>query len=80
MLLAWSTGGEWQTTAIIYDSREGHEPAPIGVHEQTLFTAPITSDSTTEEGLATKHHMLLLSLLWELTHSAAATANVLGTS
>ena len=33
---------------------------------------------TTEEGTVTKHHLLLLSLPWELTHPATATVKCSG--
>ena len=52
----------------ISDCRGGHSPPPLGVCEQ----APITSEGTTEEGIVTEHHLLLLSLLWECTHPATA--------
>ena len=47
---------------------------PLGVHEQAPLAAPVTSEDTTEEGFVTKHHLLLLSLPWELTHPTTATA------
>ena len=34
--------------------------------------ASVTLEGTTEEGIATEHHLLLLSLPWELTHPATA--------
>ena len=63
-----------QTTAVITDSGDGHGPFPIGVPEQAPPVVPITS----EEGIAIKHKLLLLSLPWELMHPAAATAKCSG--
>ena len=57
-----------QTTAVITGSRDGHGPLPLGVPEQALPVVPVIS----EEGIAIKHKLLLLSLPWELTHPAAA--------
>ena len=59
-----------KTTTAIIDSRDGHGSLPIGVPEQAPPAVPITS----EEGIAIKHKLLLLSLPWEHTHPAAATA------
>ena len=67
-----------QTTIVITDSRDGHDPLPLGVHEQAPLAAPVTSEDTTEEGFVTKHHLLLLSLPWELTHPATVTAKCSG--
>ena len=60
----------WQgwTTAVISDSRVGHGPPQLGVHEQAPLVAPITSEDITE-GTVTKHHPRLLSVPWELTHT-----------
>ena len=63
-----------QTTTVISDTRSGHGPPPLGVREQAPLVAPIISEGTTEEGTATEHHLLLLSLPWELTHPINATA------
>ena len=63
-----------QTTAVITDSRDGHGLLPVGVPEQAPPAVPITS----EEGIAIKHKLLLLSLPWELTHPAVATAKCSG--
>ena len=63
-----------QTTTVITDSRGRHGLLPLGVPEQAPLAAPITS----EEGIAIKHYLLLLSLPWEFTHSAAATAKCPG--
>ena len=60
-----------QTTTVITDSRDGHGPI---VPEQALPAVPITSD----EGIAIKHKMLLISLPWALTHPAAATTKCSG--
>ena len=57
-----------QTTTVITDSRGGHGPIPLGVPEQAPLVAPITS----EEGVVIEHYLLLLSLPWELTHTATA--------
>ena len=63
-----------QSIAVITDSRDGHGLLPIGVLEQSPPAVPNTS----EEGIATKHKMLLFSLPWELMHPAAATAKCSG--
>ena len=63
-----------QTTTVITDSRDGHGLLPIGVPEQAPLVVPITS----EEGIAIEHKLLLLSLPWELTHTAVATAKCSG--
>ena len=47
---------------------------PRGVPEQAPPVVPISS----EEGTAIKHKLLLLSLPWELTHLAVATAKCSG--
>ena len=65
-MVYWQMG---QTTAVIDDSR-GHPGFP----QQAPTIAPVTSESRTEEGFATKHHLLLLSLPWEFICSAVATA------
>ena len=70
MLYRW----QGQTTTVITDSRGGHGPLPLGVPKQAPLVAPITS----EEGIAIEHRLLLLSLLWELTHPTAATAKCPG--
>ena len=66
--------GKEQTTAVITDSRDGHGLLPIEVPEQAPPVIPVTS----EEGIAIKHYLLLLSLPWELIHPAAATAKCSG--
>ena len=63
-----------QTAAVITNSRGGRELLPLEVPEQAPLVAPITS----EEGIAIEHYLLLLSLPWELTHPAAATAKCSG--
>ena len=57
-----------QSTTVISDSRGGHGPLPLGVHEQAPLAAPVTS----EEGTAIEYYLLVLLLPWELTHPAAA--------
>ena len=47
-----------QTTEVITDARDGHDPVQLGVPEQVQPVVPITS----EEGIAIKHKLLLLSL------------------
>ena len=69
--LAWSTGSRGKPP-VISDSRGGCGPPPIGLHEQAPPATPLTSEVSTEEGNATKHH-LLFSLPWECTHHANAT-------
>ena len=60
------------------DSRSGCGPSPLGVHEQAPPAAPVTSEVSTEEGTATKHHPLLLSLPWEHTGLTVPLSNTLG--
>ena len=48
-----------QTKAVISDTRGRHGPPPLGVHEQALPAAPVTSEVHKEAGSATKHHLLL---------------------
>ena len=48
--------------AVVSNSRGGHGPTPLGFHEQAPLVATIISESTTEEGIVTKHHPLLFSL------------------
>ena len=50
-------------TAVISDTRRRHGPPPLGVCEQVPPAALVTSDVSKEEGSATEHHPLLLSLL-----------------
>ena len=57
--------GQGQTTSFT-DSRGGHGPLPLGVHEQAPPAYPITSEGTTEESIATKHYLLFPSLPWEI--------------
>lgn len=71
-------GWRGQTTVIISDSRGGHGPPPLGVCELAPLVAPVTSEGTTEEGIVTEHHLLLLLHPWEHTRPAAATAKPLG--
>ena len=63
-----------QTTEVVTDSRDGHGLLPTGVAEQAPPAVPVT----TEEGIAIKHKLLLLSLPWELMHPAVATAKFSG--
>ena len=65
-------------TTVITDSRGGCGPPPLGVCEQVPPEAQVTSESGIEEGSATEHHPLLLSLPWECTRPAAATAKPSG--
>ena len=62
-----------KTISVISDSRGGCGPPLLGVYEQAPLADPVTSEGTTEEGIKTKHHLLLFLLLWELTHPATAT-------
>ena len=62
VLLAWSTGGGGKSLPVISDSRSGRGPLPLGVPEQALVVAPVTSEANTQEGTVTEHHLLLLSL------------------
>ena len=67
-----------QTTTVTSDFRGVHGMPPLGVHERVPLEGPFTSEGTTEEGTVTEHYLLLLSLPWELTHSATATAKCSG--
>ena len=67
-------GGGKPHTAAISDSRCECGLPTVGVHEQVLPAGPGTSGIVSEEGTATKHHPLLLSLPWECIHTAVATA------
>lgn len=58
-----------QSTTVVTDSRDGHGLLPIGVPKQAPPAVPITS----EEGIAIKNKLLLLSLPWERKHPAVAT-------
>ena len=78
VLLTWSKGGRRQRTRVISDSRGGHGPPPLGLHEVAPLVDLINSEGTTEEGIATKQHLLLLSFPWELRHPATATAKCYG--
>ena len=55
-------------------SRGGSGPPPLVVQKQAPLVAPVTSEGTTEESIATKPHWLMFSLCWELTYPATATA------
>ena len=63
-----------QTTTVITDCRDVHGLLPIGVLEQAPPAVPVAS----QEGIAIKHKLLLLSLTWELTHPAVSTAKCSG--
>ena len=63
-----------KTTTFISDSRDGHGLPPLGVCEQAQPAAPVNSEVGMQEGNATEHHPLLLSLPWEYIHPATATA------
>ena len=63
-----------QTTAVISGTRGGRGLLPLGVCEQAPLAASVTSEVSKEEGTATNHQWLLLSLPWELTCPASATA------
>ena len=69
-----------KTSTVSSHSRVGHSLPPLGVHEQAPFVATITSEGTTEEVMMAKHHPLLLSLPWELTYPATATAKCSSTT
>ena len=56
--LTWSRGSRGKP------ARDGHGPPLLGVQEQAPPVDPVTSEFGTEEGTATKHHPLLLSLPW----------------
>lgn len=51
-----------QTNKVISDTRDGHGPPPLGIHEQIPPEAPVTSEIGTEKHTATEHHPLLLSI------------------
>ena len=51
---------------------------PLGVCEQAPLAAPATSEVSTQEGTATEHDQLMLSLPWEDTQLLAATAKCSG--
>ena len=59
-----------------------HGLAPLGACEWAPPVTPVTSGVAKKEkkggSIATKHHMLLLSLSWEHAHPAAATAECSG--
>ena len=60
------TGHKWlgQTATGISDSRGGHGPPPLGLHEQAPPMVPVTSGFAAKKGTTTEHH-LLASLPWE---------------
>ena len=65
---------EGQTTIVNTDYRDGHGPLPIGVPKQ----APQIAPSTSEDGTAIEHYLLLISLPWKLTQPATAIAKCSG--
>ena len=56
-----------KTTAVISDSKGGHGLPLLWVHEQALLVACHLKD-TTENGIVTENHLLLLSHAWEHTY------------
>ena len=40
-------------TAVISDSRGGHDLPPLGIHEQAPLVDPVVSEDTIEEGIMT---------------------------
>ena len=68
-----------QNTAVISDFRGGQGLPPLEVPEQAPLAAPVTSEGTTEESIATEHQLLLLPLLWKHT-LLLPLPNYLGTS
>ena len=76
LLLGYRQQG--QTAAIISDSRGVCGPPPLGVGEQAPPAEPSHLRGWQEEGTATEHHLLWLSLPWECTHPAAAAAKCSG--
>ena len=67
-----------QTTAFISDFRGELGLSPLGIRDQAPLAVPISSEGNTEENVVIEHYLLLLSLSWELTHPAAATAKCSG--
>ena len=63
---------------MVISEARGRRGLPLlGSCEWALPVTPVTSGigkKRKKEGTATKHHMLLLSLPWDHTHPAAATA------
>ena len=62
VLLAWSTGGSGKPLQSSL-TPQMNSPQTLGVHEQVPPAPAVTSEVGTEEGTATEHHLLLLSLL-----------------
>ena len=54
-----------QTNAVISDYKGGRDLPPLGVVEEAPLVAPVNSEGTTEEGIATEYH-LLFSVLFIL--------------
>ena len=72
MIYRW----QGQTVAVLSEARGRRGLPPLGACEEAPPVTPVTPGVAKKEkkGIATKHHMLLLSLPWEHTHPAAATA------
>ena len=62
------------------NSKCGCSLPPLGVHEGAPLVAPVTSEGTAAEGIATKNHLLMLLHLWEHTSPADATPRALGSA
>ena len=77
VFLAQSTGGGGKPLQLS-NYRDGRGLPQLAVHEQVPLAAPITSEGTTEEGIATKYHLLFLLLPWEHIYPAVATAKCSG--
>ena len=83
MFLVWSTGGEGKPPQLCLNPEVGRDRyhwggGGGGVPEQAPLAAPVTSEGTTEEGIATEQNLFLLSIPWELTHPATATVKCPG--
>ena len=63
-----------QTNTVILDTRGVHVLPPLGVCEQAPPTDPVTSEVSTEEGIAIEHYAVLLSLPFEATCPDTTTA------
>ena len=61
-----------QTTTVITDSRGECGLLPVGVPE------PLVAPITIEEGTVIEQYLLFLSILWELTYPATASAKSSG--
>ena len=74
VILRWSAGGRGKPLQLSLTSDVGKAHYYQGVLEQTPLVAPITS----EGGITIEYYLLLLSLPWELTYPATATATCSG--